>query len=463
MDHTEDVCTAAFASSDAIFESEGQECSEQFTNFLANALKVSVGRASRSTTGQGCHSTASLVQVYARSDDAEPFIKLWWKVARSKSGSSFEVVRDVRSYANEAYFYTAYAEKLQECGLKVPSCRGLAVSPLPKEHEGCDVEELKKVCYALALQDMTGFSPPPSAFLEEEKILACLGWLARLHAAFWGNEVHGLWPTGTWWSKDKQQLGHGLIESAWRRRLDAMGEKLHGFQELGSDLQKVQEIITETLGKSTTPRALLHGDVKASNMLFAEKPDGITVNDVALIDWQWSGAGLAVCDLADFLASTFKNMADLMANGAALEHRWLSFYCQQLANAGVHYPLFRAIQEFRLASLELGGMYCIWWWNCSAADDPESENVLRMLSHIHYVDACLKHVLAPPSPEMSPVQPDPSSILSLSRELRSPSGKRRDAKRRRVATRCVTEVYVQKRLCGIQRRSCATKIAKAGA
>lgn len=457
-----DICTVSFASGDAIFESEGEQCSEHFVNFLSNALKTTVGKVSRSTTSQGCHSTATLVQVYASSDDTEPFVKLWWKVARSKSGSSFEAVRDVRSYANEAHFYTDYASKLQALGLSVPSCRGLAVSTLPAP-DVCDMEELKKVCYALALQDMSGFSPPPSAFLEEEKILAGLGWLARLHAAFWGKDVHGLWPTGTWWSKDKQKLGEGLIESAWRRRLEAMGEKLHGLEELGSDLERTQLLIAETLGKSTTPRALLHGDVKASNMLFADRPDGITVADVAFIDWQWSGAGLAVCDLADFLASTFKTMAELMANGAALEHRWLSFYCQQLANAGVNYPLFRAIQEFRLASLELGGMYCIWWWNCSASDDPESETVLRMLSHIRYVDSCLKHVLTPPSPEMIPAQPDPASILSHSKELPSPGVKRRDAKRLRGAARCGAEPYVQKRFRGIEGRSYAVKAAKAGA
>lgn len=458
----------SFEIGDAIFQTEGSECSEKLVNFLSCTLKTQITKVNRSSSNQGCHSTATLVQIFT-DDGTEPSIQLWWKVARSKSGSGFELLRDVKSYANEAEFYISYATKLQGLGLSVPSCLRVAVSGASKHFDACSSDELKQVCYALALKDMTGFCPHPNPFLDEERILAGLAWLARLHGAFWGKAhgLPGLWQTGSWWSKDKQCLGQGVIESAWQRHLAALGQRLHGLEHLGRQLEESHELVADELAKSKTPRSLLHGDVKVSNMLFATGEVDKKHEGIALIDWQWAGAGLAVCDVADFIASSWEKPADLLVDGGALEQRWLYFYCLQLAHQGVHYPHRQAVKEFRMASLELGCMYCVWLWNFVASDNPESANVQRMISHARYLDGCLKHLQPPPTPKRNPTMRG-GPRRSRPRSPNNSSGRWSPAKpsagkRRQNLTQL--ERQVQMRISGVNcvKLPCFAKAVKAGA
>lgn len=85
-------------------------------------------------------------------------------------------------------------------------------------------------------------------------------------------------------------------------------------------------------------RTLIHGDAKGGNCFFETGGDG-----VALIDFQWSGGGLAAQDLV-YLLSTSLEVVDV--------ELLLVEYQLHLTNAGVELDLHVLRQQFKVAFLD---------------------------------------------------------------------------------------------------------------
>jgi len=159
--------------------------------------------------------------------------------------------------------------------------------------------------------------------LDKDHMAAALCSLARFHAFFWlgprhcdGDPPAGsiaellplLWGIGSYWDLQKQP-GASQIEALpanWGRLLAAFqGQGLLGREEalgmasVGVRLERVaREAASRVHG---TAQTVLHGDPKAPNFFFRRSAgssgEARGMPDVGLIDFQWSGPGLAAVDV----------------------------------------------------------------------------------------------------------------------------------------------------------------------
>jgi len=171
--------------------------------------------------------------------------------------------RKLRSYAVEQAFYELYAERC----LATPGCRvarpiGLLAEP-------------NRWLFVLEDLDASGFGarrarPAPA------DILATLRWLASFHARLLGTPPDQLWKVGSYW-----QLG-GRPDELSAMRHDALRE---AAPRIDARLNGARF------------KTLVHGDAKLENVCFAPSADA-----VAMVDFQYAGAGVGVKDVAYFLS-----------------------------------------------------------------------------------------------------------------------------------------------------------------
>jgi hypothetical protein len=172
--------------------------------------------------------------------------------------------RKLRSYDVERTFYRSYAAR---CG-ELPRCR----VPRALQLLGDDAGWL----FVLEDLDASGFAErrvhagPP-------QIAATLRWLATFHARFLGATPDGLWKVGTYW-----HLG---------TRPDELGTMKHGALKIAAS--RLDGALNAARFKT-----LVHGDAKLENVCFASADA-----DVALVDFQYTGGGVGVKDVAYFLSS----------------------------------------------------------------------------------------------------------------------------------------------------------------
>jgi hypothetical protein len=172
--------------------------------------------------------------------------------------------RKLRSYAVELAFYRRYAERC----LAPPSCR----VPRPLGLLG----EAGSWLFVLEDLDASGFGQRRSR-AEPRDIAATLSWLAAFHARFLGTVPEGLWKVGSYW-----QLG---------TRPDELAAMRHAA------LRDAAPRIDARLNGARF-KTLVHGDAKLENVCFAASREA-----VALVDFQYVGAGVGVKDVAYFLSS----------------------------------------------------------------------------------------------------------------------------------------------------------------
>ena len=107
-----------------------------------------------------------------------------------------------------------------------------------------------------------------------------------------------LWEVGCYWDLPKQPEDQvESLPAKWARLLDAFrdkgltGEEVEGMRSVGPRLERVaREVAGRVHGSRQT---VLHGDAKIANFFFRESG-----GEVGLIDFQWSGPGLAAVDVA---------------------------------------------------------------------------------------------------------------------------------------------------------------------
>lgn len=170
-------------------------------------------------------------------------------------------LRKLRSYQVERRFYEHYA-KLCSMSCPVPACLG-------STSDGNAV--------TLLLEDLDTEYPIRHSQLSAQSAQVCLQWLAAFHAQFLGLANSLLWERGTYWyletrADEFDAMPDGLLKQA-AHRLDA----------------RLNACVYQTL---------LHGDAKVANFCFNPLGDR-----VAAVDFQYTGSGCGMRDVAYFLGS----------------------------------------------------------------------------------------------------------------------------------------------------------------
>jgi len=156
--------------------------------------------------------------------------------------------------------------------------------------------------------DAGGFDRRCDFEMSPPQMRACLDWLANWHARFMEHGGDGLWPVGTYWHLHTRP-------DEWA----AMPE---------GPLKRVATQLDERLSQARF-LSVVHGDAKAANFCFPKQP-----GPVAAVDFQYTGKGCGMKDVAYFFSSCLEERACAEQAPVLLDH-----YFQALRRAlTVHKP-----------------------------------------------------------------------------------------------------------------------------
>lgn len=184
--------------------------------------------------------------------------------------------RKCRSYDVELAWYREWAPR---CPVRIPE---LLAADAANERWLFVLEDL----------DAAGFDRRTRS-PNHEQIDLCLEWLAGFHAHHLGVEPRGLWSRGTYWDLEKRP------------------DELRALRDAG--LRSSAPALDARL-RECSFQTLVHGDAKLANFCFG-------AGRVAAVDFQWTGQGVGVSDVAYFLAHS------------ADQGRWLDQYFSHLRQA----------------------------------------------------------------------------------------------------------------------------------
>lgn len=342
--------------------------------------------------------------------------------ARDKLKSEpHKLVRDVRSYQVETSFLTSAAFEglaidtgLKFCKVLELDRRPVAASLGPKEQM-----ESRFSIFLEYFQKSDGWEQ--QWLLDEEATKSSLAALAKMHAYFWKGSQ--------FWEKDGGKTGECLGEIVWPNG-GYMQPKLQGedqfkqvqrgwevrYPSFESDLRKISEldevdletlgkrleVISPTTGRLAHPffpedetdgemlkyRTLIHGDPKQANFFFRRNPDDNEL-EVGIIDFQWTGFGLAATDVAHHIASAV--MPNCVSFDGLKEAKLLDHYhsclCSGLVKFGVAasardveesiYSRAKLQEQYDVAFLDICRMvFAYAWrrWKPQSEPCPESFN-----------------------------------------------------------------------------------------
>lgn len=200
--------------------------------------------------------------------------------------------RKARSYDVELAWYRRWAPR---CPARVPA---LLAADSGDDRWLFVLEDLDAARYRRRTRSPTA--------LERDR---CLQWLATFHAHHLGAEPIGLWERGTYWDLEKRpdEL-RALTDPALRAAAPVLDARL----------------------RACPFQTLVHGDAKLANFCFGER-------GVAAVDFQWTGRGVGVSDVAYLLDGDTRGLdvyfghlrsalADRDVDVPALERAWRALY-----------------------------------------------------------------------------------------------------------------------------------------
>ncbi len=195
--------------------------------------------------------------------------------------------RKLKSYQVETAWYAQYSQYCDET-CRIPQCLAL-------ETQGDEV--------LMVLEDLDAAGYPKRlASVSMKEIRACLSWLANFHATFLGKQPDHLWQVGTYW------------------HLETRPDELKVMND--DALRAAAPAIDQQLQQSAF-LTLVHGDAKLANFCFSE--DG---TKVAAVDFQYTGGGCGMKDVAYFIGSCrYEDECE------QLEDELLTFYFKALQKA----------------------------------------------------------------------------------------------------------------------------------
>mmetsp|Transcript_52209 Transcript_52209/g.110958 ORF Transcript_52209/g.110958 Transcript_52209/m.110958 type:complete len:527 (-) Transcript_52209:197-1777(-) len=279
--------------------------------------------------------------------------------AREKLRTSpHKLVRDVQSYKVVASFLKSKAceEVTNKAGVHIPKCFDAQARP--------DYDDPMKSKFSFLFEDLTPWDGWYQQWLlvEEEECKAALTMLAKIHAFFWDGSTfwndedaaeeleEAVWECGSYIQPKAQILKGGcsceLVAKEWETKRLKFEKELSSF-DCWDNLGERLESVAKECGRHAHPfaddelarpyrkyRTFTHGDPKQANLFFRQS-EGSEL-EVGLIDFQWSGFGLAATDVAHFITSAIH--ADRLVDGG--EEALLQYYYAELEKYLVEYGAF---------------------------------------------------------------------------------------------------------------------------
>jgi hypothetical protein len=175
--------------------------------------------------------------------------------------------RKITSYQVETAWYTQWSAR---CGDACRVPQGLALESFGDE-----------VLMVLEDLDAAGFATRHSS-TNIQQLQSCVRWLANFHATFLGEIPTDLWETGTYW------------------HLETRPDELAALKDTA--LKDAALAIDQVL-KASPFQTFVHGDAKLANFCFS--PD----DRVAAVDFQYTGGGCGMKDLAYLIGSCLREEA----------------------------------------------------------------------------------------------------------------------------------------------------------
>ena len=236
-------------------------------------------------------------------------------------------VRDQRSYTTEINFYHFVYPLLMAANPTLSCCKPIGIYSSSLQKVRPPIQESK---YLLLLPDIPAQLSTAKQLhsLNFRQTKAALDFLAQLHAigwnssATWASAKENLWAWGGWWDYAKrgpeelepaQEVWQDFCQNVLRKTPEADVlelEKSASLQQLGARMIRQAPMIYHRL-VNTDPalQTVIHGDFKTGNLFFNENPPDApwrpkkqkqeepTDPKAIIIDWQWSGIGLAAMDV----------------------------------------------------------------------------------------------------------------------------------------------------------------------
>jgi hypothetical protein len=222
-------------------------------------------------------------------------------------------IRKILSYQVEQYFYAHLAPQMPPNLVPIARCSASINDHTP---EG-------KSTIAMILSDLRqDFPRDPSGFLSANEVHAAITWLSSFHGFWWPRvkeldresllrppleESKRQWPAmdkpAIWLNGGYTYLATrrteyenlaGDHDSEWRSELTQPKETMAPWKTgVGEIVARYLAPSVDGKGPTDEYQTVIHGDVKADNLFSNDAGDA-----VAFYDFQYTGLGLGVCDLA---------------------------------------------------------------------------------------------------------------------------------------------------------------------
>lgn len=192
--------------------------------------------------------------------------------------TSVSHARKLRSFDVEHYFYQHLREHTDE------NCQ------VPRYFGGSQEQD----SHLIILEDLdaAGF-PRRESVLTPSQCEVVLRWLAEFHASFINVIDNNVWEEGTYWHLATRQDEWHVMEAG--------------------ELKIKAQLIADKL-KQARYQTLLHGDAKVANFCFTDD-----LQHCAAVDFQYTGYGVGVKDVAYFIGSALSEEEQLTSTAACLD------------------------------------------------------------------------------------------------------------------------------------------------
>lgn len=270
-----------------------------------------------------------------------------------------ELHNRIQGYNTELMFYTSFEDRVR---IPTPDCHFC-------------YEDYYNIKYLMVLEDLSAYcNGEPNGFdILNANIL--IKNIAKMHSEFWGSDrfySDGVWPHGGYWMGNKEMQFDKPFE-------ECFGKLVKNFNSFLGDLDflpELEELICSNEEKihnlvhSLTPKTMIHGDYKISNVFIKEE-----TKKAFTIDWQWMGGGAGATDLAYLIYTTIRIDENNLENDyetlfSSREDELIEFYHNELSNKGVKdYPLSLLKEQYMLNAIYFF-IFCVREkWSYMTIDD----------------------------------------------------------------------------------------------